>query len=101
MMTETFPNFHAPLRCQPNLDYTHATIASAYATPVVSFMRAVCNDSATAENSSWPAAQHWRAGCGTVGQPEFECLPHPGPHTHVISAHSTHSASGHWLASGQ
>ena len=85
-MTEAYPSFHSPMRCQPELDYTHATIARAYALPVISFMRAVCNDSATVAQSNEPTERHWRAGCSHLDSPGEACAPHPGPHTHTIYA---------------
>ena len=87
IMTEAFPDLKPPLRCQADSDYGHAAIAKAYALPVVSFMRAVCNESATADASLWPGPQqHWRAGCGTLDEAGDKCMPHPGPHTHSIYA---------------
>jgi len=87
IMTEAFPNFHIPaFRCQPHLEYAHATISAAYALPVVSFMRAICNESATAAGSRWPVDAHWRAGCSGLDSPGFNCYQHPGPHTHSIYA---------------
>ena len=86
IMTEAFPDFKPPLQCQADSDYSHAAIAKSYALPVLSFMRAVCNESATADASRWPAQQHWRAGCGTLNEVGWKCMPHPGPHTHAIYA---------------
>ena len=87
IMTEAFPNFHvSDFHCQPHLEYAHATISAAYALPVVSFMRAICNESATAARSRWPVDAHWRAGCDGPDSPGFRCYQHPGPHTHSIYA---------------
>jgi len=86
IMTEAYPNFHSPLRCQPHVEHAHMAVARAYSLAVLSFMRAVCNESATATGSSWPAEQHWRAGCGAYDKEGLDCMPHPGPHTHRIYA---------------
>ncbi|KAL3917994.1 MAG: hypothetical protein SGPRY_006180, partial [Prymnesium sp.] len=75
-----------PLRCVPYLEHVHTTVARAYAIPVLSFMRAICNESAVASASAAPAAEHWRAGCGKLDARGLECAPHPGPHTHRIYA---------------
>ncbi|KAL1499911.1 hypothetical protein AB1Y20_012593 [Prymnesium parvum] len=84
LMTETFPNFHVPLPCQPHLEFVHAAVARAYAVPVISFMRAVCNESAVATNSTSPARRHWRAGCGAFDLQGLGCMVHPGPYTHRL-----------------
>ena len=86
IMMEAYPNFHHPLVCQADLEHSHTVIAEAHAVPVLSFMRAVCNESETAARSSWPAEQHWRSGCGVYDKPGAECMPHPGPYTHRVYA---------------
>lgn len=61
-------------------------LAQYYDQPMVSVMHAVCNASDT--NSSAPADQFWRSGCGQLDSEGIRsaCNAHPGPTTHSIYA---------------
>ena len=83
---EAWAAFDRPPKCRPHTEYVHNALGEFYALPVVSFMRSVCNESATASLSSEPAMEHWRAGCGKLDLPGMQCEAHPGPHVHGIYA---------------
>lgn len=85
LLMEAWPAY--PTRCSPYTEYVHRTVADFYALPLISFMRAICNESSRESWSNAPAAEHWPAGCGDLDTPGGSCEPHPGPHTHDIYAH--------------
>ena len=92
ILMEAWPAFrsgglpNSAIHCQAHTEYVHRTVADFYALPILSFMRAVCNDRATASESETPALAHWLAGCNSLDAPGMQCEAHPGPHTHLIYA---------------